>query len=360
MAKVLVLGAGMMGTAVTVPLTDNEHDVHLVGTHLDGHIIEEIHESRTHPKLRSAVPVSVKPYPIAGLEEALRGVDLIFLGVNSLGVEWVAEALGPLLTGDVPIVALTKGLVGDGQKLTLLPHVLRNALPSSYREEVRLAAVGGPSIAGELAARRPTGIVITGSDQTLLDEVASVMRTSYYHIWTSTDVIGVEVSVALKNVYALAVGMVQGWMERDGIDEEGDVMHNMAAAIFAQALCEIAYLVDYMGGEVENVYGLPGAGDLYVTCMGGRNMRMGRLLGSGMRYEEAKARHMADDTIEGAELALAIGDTIEAMIERGDLEGASLPLLRTVIDIVCHDAPVVFPWDRFFTSETSLHPPKRS
>jgi glycerol-3-phosphate dehydrogenase (NAD(P)+) len=333
---------------VTVPLTDNEHEVHLVGTHLDGHIIEEIHESRTHPKLRSVVPASVKPYPIAGLEEALRGVDLIFLGVNSLGVEWAAEVLGPLLASDVPIVALTKGLVGDGQKLYLLPHVLRNGLPSSYREDVRLAAVGGPSIAGELAARHPTGIVITGSDQSFLNEVASILRTPYYHIWTSTDVIGVEVSVALKNVYALAVGMVQGLMEREGIDEEGDVMHNMAAAIYAQSLCEIAYLVDFMGGEIENVYGLPGAGDLYVTCMGGRNMRMGRLLGSGMRYEEAKTQFMVDDTIEGAELAFAVGPTIEAMIERGDLDGAALPLLRKMIDIVAHDAPAVFPWDSFF------------
>ena len=349
MAKVLVLGAGMMGTAVTVPLTDNDHDVHLVGTHLDDHIIEEIHQSRTHPKLRSAVPTSVKPYPIVGLEEALRGVDLMLLGVNSLGIEWAADVLGPLLTGDVPIVSLTKGLAGDGQNLYLLPDVLRNGLPAAYRAEVRMASIGGPSIAGELAARRHTGIVITGSDQTFLDEVANILRTSYYHVWTSTDVIGVEVSVALKNIYALGVGMVQGLVEREGIDERGDVMHNMAAAIFAQGLSEIAYLVNAMGGEVENIYGLPGAGDLYVTCMGGRNMRMGRMLGLGMRYEEAKTKHMADDTVEGAELAFAIGPTIEAMIERGDLEGAALPLLQTMIDIVCRDAPVQIPWAIFFS-----------
>jgi glycerol-3-phosphate dehydrogenase (NAD(P)+) len=349
MAKVLVLGAGMMGTAVTVPLTDNDHDVRLVGTHLDGHIIEEIYQSRTHPKLRSAVPASVKPYPIAGLKEALQGVDLILLGVNSLGIEWAADVLGPLLTGDVPIVSLTKGLAGDGQNLFLLPEVLRKGLPASHREQVKLAAIGGPSIAGELAARHQTAIVIAGSDQTFLDQIASLLRTPYYHIWTNTDVIGVEVSVALKNLYALAVGLVQGLMEKEGIDEGGDVMHNMAAAIFAQGLRETAYLVEYMGGAVENIYGLPGAGDLYVTCMGGRNMRMGRILGMGMRYEEAKARHMADDTIEGAELAFTIGPTVEAMIERGDLESAALPLLHTMIDIVCHDAPLQIPWDRFFS-----------
>jgi glycerol-3-phosphate dehydrogenase (NAD(P)+) len=348
MAKILVLGAGMMGTAVTVPLSDNDHDIRLVGTHFDGHIIEEIHQSRTHPRLRSTVPASVKPYPIVGLEEALQGVDLIFLGVNSLGIEWAGEVLGSLLEGDVPIVVLTKGLAGDGQDLYLLPDVLRRSLPTSYRERVKLAAIGGPSIAGELAARRQTSIVITGSDQAFLDQIASILRTPYYHICTSTDVIGVEVSVALKNVYALAVGLVQGLMEKEGIDEGGDVMYNMAAAIYAQGLREIAYLVNEMGGEVENVYGLPGAGDLYVTCMGGRNMRMGRLLGLGMRYEEAKTRYMDDDTIEGAELAFAIGPTIEAMIERGDLDGAALPLLRRMIGILCHDAPVQIPWDQFF------------
>ncbi len=80
---------------------------------------------------------------------------------------------------------------------------------------------------------------------------------------------------------------------------------------------------------------------------------MGRLLGLGMRYEEAKTQYMVDDTVEGAELALAIGDTIEAMIERGNLEGAALPLLLTMIDIVCRDEPVQIPWDRFFSRSYS-------
>jgi len=82
--------------------------------------------------------------------------------------------------------------------------------------------------------------------------------------------------------------------------------------------------------------------------MGGRNGRMGRLLGLGMSHSEAKAQHMPEDTIEGAELATAIAPTIEAMIDRGELNGAALPLLRTMINIVCHDAPADIPWDAFF------------
>lgn len=349
MAKVVVLGAGMMGTAITIPLSDNRHDVRLVGTHLDTDVIEGILESRAHPKLRSPVPDAVSPYTIHQLSQAMQGVEFVILGVNSLGVVWAAEMLGSLLDASVPVISLTKGLAGDGEGLVLLPDVLRSALPVNAREGLRLCAVGGPSIAGELAARRHTSVVVTGPDRVLLEEIADLLRTPYYHIGISTDVIGVEVSVGLKNLYALGVGIVQGLLEKEGPVEGGDAMHNLAAAVFAQGLREMAYLVDHMGGERESVYGLPGAGDLYVTCQGGRNRRMGRLIGLGMRYGEAKSQHMPEDTVEGAELAFAIAPTVEAMMARKELRDTALPLLRALIDIVCRDAPVVFPWDDFFS-----------
>lgn len=352
MAKIVILGAGVMGTAISTPMTDSGHEVHLVGTHLDGDIIEEIHESRVHPKLGTRVADGVKPYTYDRLSEAMQGADLVVLGVNSLGVGWATEVLGPWLSPKIPVLALTKGLAGDGQNLHLLPDVLRDALPAHYRDKVQLAAVGGPSVAGELAARRHTSVVIAGPDQALLDEIARLLRTPYYHIWTSTDIVGVELCAALKNLYALAAGLVRGWSEKVGEADNGAAMHNLAAAIFAQSLWEIAYLVDSMGGQAGSVYTLPGAGDLYVTCQSGRNSRMGRLLGLGMSYRQAKAQYMPDDTVEGAELALAIGPTIEAMVTRGELDGAALPLLRTMIAVVCYEAPIQIPWDEFF-AETS-------
>lgn len=348
MAKVVILGAGLMGSAFSQPLTDNEHTVHLVGTHLDGDIIEEIHQSRLHPRLRSRLAETVQPYTWDRLAEALVGAELVVLGVNSLGINWAAEQLGPLLSPNIPVLALTKGLAGDGRRLTLLPELFRAGLPVAYREQVQLNAIGGPSIAGELAARRHTGVVITGPDPILLERLAGLLRTPYYHVWTSTDMVGVETCVAMKNIYALAVGLVIGLLEKEGTADNGAVMFNVAAAIFAQGLAEIAYMVDYMGGQLRSVYTLPGAGDLYVTAQGGRNCRMGRLLGLGLPYSQAKAEHMPEETIEGAQLAQAIGPTVEAMIERGELEGAALPLLQTMINIVCHDAPVEIPWDDFF------------
>ncbi|MEM4644077.1 MAG: 2-dehydropantoate 2-reductase N-terminal domain-containing protein [Candidatus Methanomethylicaceae archaeon] len=348
MANVVILGAGVMGTAFSFPLADRGYDVRLVGTHLDGDIIEEIQESGIHPKLHSRVPDKVIPYTIAGLEEALVGADLLVLGVNSLGVKWAAETLAPLLPPDLPVLMLTKGLTGDQKGLQILPEILRQGLPTDYRDRVRIAAVGGPSIAGELAARRHTCVVITGSDQSLLQKLQHMLQTPYYHVWISTDLIGVEVCVALKNAYALGVGLVMGWLEKEGLADNKAAMHNLAAALFAQGLWETAYLVQYMGGDLSSVYTLPGAGDLYVTCQGGRNSRMGRLLGLGIPYNQAKRDYMPDETVEGAELLLEIGPTIESLIKDGILDGDRLQLVRTLAAIVSSEEAIPIPWDKFF------------
>lgn len=350
MAQIVILGAGVMGTAFSTPLADNGHQVNLVGTHLDSDIIEEIHESRTHPRLRVRVPDQVRPYTYDRLGEAMAGADLVVLGVNSLGIEWAAQQLGAVLPPDLPLLFLTKGLAAHEASLQILPHAFRDGLPPTLRNRVRLAAVGGPSIAGELATRRHTCVAVSGTDQSLLDKLASLLRTAYYHVWTNTDLIGVEICVAMKNVYALAVGLVNGLLEKAGMTVNGAAMHNTAAAIFAQGLAETAYLVEQLGGRLQSVFTLPGAGDLYVTCQGGRNSRMGCWLGLGLAYSEAKAQYMADETIEGAELALAIGETVEAMIATGKLAAARLPLLHTMIQIVCHDAPLEIPWAAFFAN----------
>lgn len=357
MANVVILGAGLMGSAFSTPLADNGHAVRLVGTHLDDDIIEEIHESGVHPRLRVKLPAAVSPYTYDRLGEAMQGADLVVVGVNSLGVDWAATMLGEELPAGLPVVMLTKGLEGykdaAGSRLRLLPDVLAGGLPADVAARLPIAAVGGPSIAGELAVRRPTCVVLTGHDQAHLERLAGMLRTDYYHVWTSTDMVGVEMSVALKNIYALAVGLVGGLLEKDGARENDAVMFNLAAAIFAQGLFEMDYMVAHAGGRRESVLSLPGAGDLYVTSMGGRNGRMGRWLGLGVPYTDAKRRYMPTETIEGAELALAIGPTVEQMVYDGVLDGARIPLMRAMIQIVCNDAPVKIPWQTFFSRATS-------
>ncbi len=348
MGNVVILGAGLMGSAFSTPLADNGHSVRLVGTYLDDEIIEEVHESGVHPRLRVKLPETVRPYTFDRLGEAMDGVDLVVVGVNSLGVDWASMMLGDVLRPGTPVLMLTKGLEGDGERLRLLPHVLAGGLPPHIAGDLPLAAIGGPSIAGELAVRRHTCVVVSGTDAALLDRLAGMLRTPYYHVWPNRDFVGVEMSVAMKNIYALAVGLVGGLLEKAGQAVNDAVMFNQAAAIFAQGLWETAYLVEYSGGRRETVLTLPAAGDLYVTSMGGRNGRMGRLLGLGVPFTEAKKRHMPTETIEGAELALAIGPTVEQMIVAGKLDARRLPLLRMVVQIVCNDAPVQIPWDEFF------------
>ena len=112
MAKIVILGAGVMGSAFSVPLAENGHEVSLVGTHLDGDIIEEVHQSRLHPRLGVHLAQTVRPYTCDRLHEVIPGADLVVLGVNSLGVNWAADVLGPILPPHVPVLMLTKGLEG--------------------------------------------------------------------------------------------------------------------------------------------------------------------------------------------------------------------------------------------------------
>lgn len=349
--KILILGAGVMGTALSVPFTDNGHIVNLVGTHLDGDIIAKLQAGYPHARLGIQVGESVTAYRYDQLSQAIQGVDLVVIGVNSHGIKWAAQSLSPVLSADMSILVVTKGLAGDGEKLSILPDVMRANFPNTISDRIQIVAIGGPSIAQELAARRHTCVMFTSTNQALLSHLGELARTPYYHIWTSTDIIGVEVCVALKNIYALSVGLVIGFLEKAGKAVNDAEMHNLAAAIFAQGMWETAYLVNKMGGKPESVYSLPGSGDLYVTCQGGRNSRMGRLLGNGIPYSQAKAEYMPNDTVEGASLALTIGQTVENMIHKGDLDDIALPLLRTMIDIVCHDAPAIIPWDRFFATK---------
>jgi glycerol-3-phosphate dehydrogenase (NAD(P)+) len=188
---------------------------------------------------------------------------------------------------------------------------------------------------------------ITCRDAATLSYLAPLFATSYYHIWTSTDIVGVEVCVALKNIYALGVGLIPGLLEATGGLDGNAAMHNHAAAFFAQGLAETAQLVQLMGGGLETVFSLPGAGDLYVTTQGGRNSRMGRLLGMGVDPEEA-ADQMAGESVEGLDAALAIAPAVEKLIARGVLPPNAMPLLRQIYAVAVKGQPVEPIFDQFF------------
>lgn len=349
MAIVTIVGAGLMGTAMAYPLAENGHSVRLVGTHLDAEIIRSCKERHYHPRLRRELPPGVRACFVEEIAEAFEGTEIVVSGVNSLGVHWIGKTIGPLLRPGQMIIAITKGLeiTAEGD-LRILPDILKSQLPAGIRGQVRFAAVGGPCIAGDLAGRRHSCVIFGSPDPATLDTLGAAFRTSYYHIWTTTDLVGLEYCAALKNAYALGVGLAAGLLEREGgVDAAGAHMHNLAAAVFAQACAEIERILHIVGGSPQFAVGLPGPGDLYVTCQGGRTGRLGKLLGLGHTYQEAR-RIMAGETLESAEIIRVMGQALPRLVARGLLGPEDLPLLRTLIDVVVHGRPVELPVGSFF------------
>jgi glycerol-3-phosphate dehydrogenase (NAD(P)+) len=349
LAKITILGAGVMGSAFAIPAVDNGHTVHLVGTHLDDAWVDSVAETGWHPKLRCHLPSAIKAFRNDRLAEAIGAdTDLICLGVNSAGIEWGADRLCEVMDRDHPVIMITKGLRPHPDGFETFPALVADKLRTAGLADSPVAAVAGPCIAGELAARRESGVVFTHRDPAYLDWLKRLFANDrYYFVRTSTDVDGVEACAAWKNFYALAVGVPGGFQEVRPPAENAAAMHNPSAHLFAQAITEMRVLTEFMGGSVENVLAMPGTGDLYVTCQGGRNSRMGRRLGAGERYSEIIAGPMRGETVEGAELARAVGPTLDRLCGDGRLPGSHLPLARAVVRAISQDVPLDLPWQAF-------------
>lgn len=344
---ITIIGAGMMGTALCWPLVDNGHLVRLVGTPLDNELIASMRTIGFHPRLSRKIPEQVQLFDHTQIEVALEGVEILASGVSSFGVPWFIESIGPFLKPEVPVVAVTKGLVdGEEGNLQTLPEYIDDHLPGHLRGKISLNAIGGPCIAHELAARRQTGVVFCGKDPNVLNLLRQAFQTAYYHIWTSLDVVGVEVCAALKNAYALGVGLAVGQFEKAGADGLAQ-MYNPQAALFAQSCLEMKRFLELLGGGVENIAWLPGAGDLYVTVFGGRTVRMGRLLGMGLPSPEAR-EIMAGETLESVEIITRVGRALPKLEASGVIGAGEFPLLQHLYQILHEGEAVRIPWEMFF------------
>ncbi len=351
MSTIVILGSGVMGSALAMPLADNGHEVRLVGTHLDRAIIDAIAKTGVHPGLGRDLPPTVLPFQLEQLETAFADAEIVLSGVNSFGVRWAGERLAPLLQPDQLVIAIAKGVSADEQgNLRILPEVLAEPVPPDLRERVRWAAIVGPSIAGEVAARRESCVVFAGHDQAAIDRLAATFRTDWYHVWTSTDLVGAEICAAAKNCYALSVGLAEGELERRGEAASRDRAHNYEAALFAQGAAEMRQWVALLGGHPETPLWLPGVGDMYVTSTGGRNVRVGGLMGAGLGYTEAAAR-MDNPTLEGAAAIKVFGGALAKLTERGVAADDDFPLMRHLYEVVGLERPLNMPWERFFGGE---------
>jgi len=345
-----IVGAGVMGTATAWPLSDNGHEIRLVGTHLDGDIIKSCKEKNFHPRLKRALPPNVKPFYLEEIETALRGADFILSGVNSIGAHWIGRTLTPYLKAGDTVIAVTKGLeAGPDGELLILPEVLRAELPAGLREQVSLAAIGGPCIAGELAGRRQSCVFFGSREIETARWLADVFRTDYYHVQPTGEMVALEIAVALKNAYALGVGLAAGMLKAaGGPDAAGAHMHNTAAALFAQGATEIQRVLTMLGVDGRFAYGLPGAGDLFVTSRGGRSVTLGQLLGEGKSIQEARAI-LNGETLEAALVIEQMAMALPKLEARGLLRAREMPFMHTLIDVVVSAKPLKLDFDAMFS-----------
>jgi glycerol-3-phosphate dehydrogenase (NAD(P)+) len=352
MTTVSVLGSGIMATALSFPLTDNGHEVRLVGTHLDREIIDSIQQTGVHPDLDLKLPNGVRAYQLEEAEKAFEDAEVAISGVNSFGVNWASEQFASLLKPGTMVIAVTKGLEADEDgNLRILPETLAEQVPQDLSEQVSWSAITGPAIAGEVAVRRDTCVVFTGENVVALDKLAGVFRTDYYHVWTSRDFIGCEVCAAIKNCYAFGAGFMDGILDREGEQESRYRNYNYGAALFGQATRELGQWMELLGGKPETPYGLAGVGDMFVTSMGGRNVKAGRFAGAGVPFSEVQNDRMKGVTLEGVAAIAVIGGALLKLTERGVIEEKDFPLMRHLYGIVVEVQPLDMPWETFFGGE---------
>lgn len=333
MERVAILGAGVMGSALTYPLTDNGCSVALFGTAYDREIIAGLKKNRWHPVLQMQLPDLAEPYDFDEIEKILGGASILIMGVVSGAVGGMARAVGPYLSPGTCIVNVAKGIeaMPDG-RLQTLPEAILRSLPEARQSDVGIVAVAGPCKALELAARRPTQVVFASSDASALQRCREAFATGYYRLQVSTDVQGAELCAAAKNGYAIGLGIC------DGIEAaRTGTYDNLRAAVFTQAVAEMADLAARSGGRPETASGLAGLGDLFVTYRQGRNQTLGRLLGQGHAFSSASAQ-MKGATVEGVE---AVRQIHRALHPGAPDQGLALayPLLEAIHAVLFREAP---------------------
>ena len=347
MSKIIIIGAGAMGSAFTLPCIDNKHEVHIVGTHLENDFIDNLKKNDNyHPVLDVKFDVKVKIHKFENLKDLLNAsVDLIVLGISSKGIEWVSEQLSKIYKNKkIPnLLMLTKGLSIYNNDYELLVDKLKRLLTNKGIEEINISAVGGPCLASGLANRVHSSVVIANEDLRTAKKIADMLNTSYYHTSFSDDLNGVEVSAAIKNIFSMAVGAAKGLCSNDISDDLKEKNYlNTSSALIKQSIHEMEVFVEHLNGKKETVKGLAGLGDLYVSSGGGRNAKMGSYIGEGLTFSEAKKTKMMKVTVEGADLAKEIGKKVNE-----DFNNKKLPLMLAMINAIVEDKKLELDWEAF-------------
>lgn len=309
--RLTVLGAGSWGTALALLLARNGHDVHLWGR--DPAAMKVMNRDRRNERYLPGHEFPDAITASADLAAALRGAELVVVVVPSGGFRSTLENALPHLAAPVDLMWATKGF--DPHSGGLLHEVARELLPAGGR----MAVLSGPTFAGEIAAGSPAAVTVVSPDADFAAELSEVFRNSRFRVYTSSDIIGVQVAGAVKNVLAIAAGIA------DGLGFGA----NTRAALITRGLAELMRLGVGMGGRQETFIGLSGLGDLVLTCTDdqSRNRRFGLALAKGLSVDDAVTS--VGQVVEGVE-------TTRQAMRAGEKTGVELPIVEQVYEVIYH------------------------
>lgn len=328
MTRVAVLGAGNWGTAFSLVLADGGNEVTLWGRRAS--LCEEINRTRQNADY---LPGVVLPDAVRATHdpvEALDGAELLVLAVPSQTLRENLSAWAPLLSDDLVLVSLMKGVeLGTDQRMSEVIAEVTGA-PAS-----RIAVVSGPNLSHEIARREPAASVIACADEGVASWVQDVCHSKAFRPYTSTDVIGCEVGGAYKNVVALCVGLAVGLGFGD----------NTTASLITRGLAETARLAAALGASPLTLMGLAGVGDLVATCSSplSRNRTFGEKLASGLTTQQ-----IYDSTRQVAEGA----KSCSSLLDLARRHGVDAPIAEAVEAVVAGRMTATETMDSFVARET--------
>jgi len=309
-ARIAVVGGGSWGTAFAALQANRHGEIPLWVR--EEEVCSEIRESRENRLFLPGIPVPGGVRPTTSLEEALAGRTIVAFAVPSHHLRSVAAAAAPFLAPGASLVSLAKGL--ENESLLRMTEVLAQAAPAY---SARTAVLSGPTFAREVAAGKPAGAVLASSDPELAVRLQEALSGKRFRVYAGTDVTGVELGGALKNVMAIAVGICDGL----------GLGHNARAALITRGLAELARLGVALGADPLTFQGLAGVGDLVLTCTGdlSRNRTLGLRLGKG--------ENLADITASTPMVAEGVKTTRSA---RGlsRREGVEMPITEEIYEVL--------------------------
>lgn len=316
MRKVSVIGAGSWGTAIAFVLAENGHDCLLWARRE-----EQSAEITTNHTNNTYLPNIKLPKNLKGtsnMQEAIDHCDILILAVPTKAIRNVCSEIDTLISEPKLIVHVSKGIEPDSLKR--ISEMIAEELSQSNVKAV--VALSGPSHAEEVVLRHPTTVTAASSDIKAAEEVQSMFMNNYFRVYTNSDIVGVEIGAALKNIIALAAGM------SDGIGY-GD---NAKAALITRGLAEITRLGVKMGAHPLTFSGLTGLGDLIVTCTSvhSRNWKAGNMLGKGSSLE---------DVVAGMGMIIEGVRTTKAAYQLAEKYDVAMPITKALYSVLFEEVP---------------------